>query len=434
MIEYTDGRGDDRSRLVTLRRHVTTPIELTVQEARRFLVARHGLAPPRSLPPEPDSVLRVVDRLAVLQFDPLEVPGARNHDLVLHARIDGYRREWCEEWLYGSDRRLFEIYNKSLNIVPIDELAHYSFSWTRYAGHYNDTILSEHSDVVDDILKTIAADGPQSTAAFAHHKHAIDWWWQPTRAARAVLEALFVSGRVGVARRDGNRRYYDLIERLVPAEILGRSETEADQKRHRLLSRYRSVGMTSPSANAEVLVGTGKADERQRATAQLVESGAILPVQVQGLRGVRYVIADDVPLLESQTLTDDQRGVSYIAPLDPLMWDRRLVRDLWGFDYIWEVYVPEPKRRWGYYVLPIVFGDQFVGRIEPRLDRATKTLRILGVWWEAGFNPRQAAGFVDAMRAALYDYRRFVGANSVEWLPQAAAAGKLFGAVRRRPT
>ena len=389
---------------------------MTVEEARRFLIARHGLSPPRALPAEPESVLRVVDRLGVLQFDPLEVPGARNHDLVLHARVAGYRREWCDQWLYGADRQLFEIYNKSLNIVPIGELPHYNFSWTRYAGRYKDTVLSEHSDVVDDILRTLETDGPQTTAAFAHHKHAIDWWWQPTRAARAILEALFVSGRVGIARRDGNRRYYDLIERLVPPDILARHEAEADQKRHRLLSRFQAVGMTTPSANAEVIVGTGKIEERQRATAELVERGAIVPVQVEGLRGVRYVVADEVSLLSDGPPTGaEPPGVAFIAPLDPLMWDRRLVRDLWGFDYIWEVYVPQPKRRWGYYVLPMVFGDEFVGRIEPRLDRTTKTLRILGTWWESGFSPRTADGLVPALRDALGAYMSFVGANRVEW-------------------
>ena len=174
-------------------------LEVSRAAARRFLVARHGLAPPRALPARPESVLAVVERLAVLQFDPLEVPGARNHDLVLHARIAGYRRDWADQWLYGPDRRLFEIYNKSLNIVPIDELPHYRLAWTRAASHYEDRILREHADVANEILTTITSDGPQSTAAFAHHSHAIDWWWAPTRAARAVLEALFVSGRVGIS-------------------------------------------------------------------------------------------------------------------------------------------------------------------------------------------------------------------------------------------
>ena len=109
-------------------------LRISAAHARRFLVRRHLLDPPRSLPAEPESVMRVVDSLGSLQFDPLEVPGARNHDLVLHARIKEYRREWCDRWLYGplKDRRLIELYNKSLNILPMQELPFYRAAWERW--------------------------------------------------------------------------------------------------------------------------------------------------------------------------------------------------------------------------------------------------------------------------------------------------------------
>jgi uncharacterized protein YcaQ len=410
------------------------PILLSQDEARRFLVTRHGLAQPRSLPARPQSVLDVVNRTGMLQFDPLEVPGARNHDLVLHSRIDGYRRNWTEEWLYGQDRRLFEIYNKSLNIIPIDELPHHRVSWDRHAAHYNDGILREHADVAHNILQRISAEGPLSTAAFAEHGHSIEWWWAPTRVARAVLEALFVVGRVGISRRDGNRRYYDLMERLVPEALLQRRESTEEGHLHRMLSRYRAVGLTWPSAPAELMMGAGKSAERVRRTNELVERGDLVAVDVEGLKGLRYAPTTDGQLLraaQSPTAqTIDKPGVAFIAPLDPVMWDRRLLRQLWSFDYVWEVYVPEHKRRWGYYVLPILFGERFVGRIEPRVDRATKTVRILGIWWEDGFSPRKADGFVPAMRDALRAYMQFVGATRVEWLPETAGAGRLFGTLK----
>jgi len=404
-------------------------LELSKDAARRFLVARHGLAPPRSLPADPQSVLTAVERLGVLQFDPLEVPGARNHDLVLHSRIAGYRREWCDLWLYGEDRRLFEIYNKSLNIVPMAELPHYSHSWTRYTERYSEGVLREHDDVVKEVLAELKKRGPLTTADFAHHSYAVDWWWAPTRAARAILEALFVVGRVGIARRAGNRRYYDLIERIVPAALLAKRESEEEATLHRLLSRFRAVGLTSPQANAEVIVGTGKAPERQRLTMELVERGAVVPVQVEGSRVMRYAIAGEKPLLDAAIRGDAAAPprVAFLAPLDPLIWDRRLLATVFDFDYIWEVYVPEPKRRWGYYVLPILFGDRLVGRIEPRLDRATRTLRVLGLWWEEGSSPRREVGLVDAMRDALRDYAAFVGARSIEWLPATGGAARLFG-------
>jgi uncharacterized protein len=394
------------------------PVPVPADQARRFLVARHFLAPPRALPADPASVMRVVDRLGLLQFDPLEVPGARNHDLVLHARIAGYRREWCEAWLYGPDRRLIELYNKSLNLLPIDELPHYAVAWTRSGSYYSERILREQEAVADAIVERIRADGPLSTSAFSEHSHAVDWWWAPTRAARAVMEALFVTGRLGIARREGNRRYYDLIERLVPPELLARREPEDAAMRHRLLSRFRATGMTSPrGTQAEVMYSAGSAQDRVRHTAELVDAGVLTPVEVEGLKGPRYVLSDELPILESAADAGSTipARVSFLGPLDPLVWDRRQLRELWRFDYLWEVYVPEAKRRWGYYVLPILFGPAFVGRIEPRFDRRTRTLRVAGIWFEPGLAPIDEPGFVPALGDALDAYAAFVGATRVTW-------------------
>lgn len=411
------------------------PIQLSAAHARRFLVARHLLSPARSLPAEPSAVLDVVERLGSLQFDPLEVPGARNHDLVLHARVAGYRREWCEQWLYGPDRRLIELYNKSLNLLPMHELPHYRVSWRRNRAEVEGGILTEQADVAKAILKRLKADGPLSTAAFSEHAHAVDWWWAPTRASRAVMEALFVTGRIGIARREGNRRYYDLIERLVPAELLRLEESEEDAMAHRLLSRFRATGLTTPvGTQMEVMYSAGNTADRLRRTARLVDDGLLLPVELEGHKGPRYVIAEEEAILEAtaDSTTQPPAGVSFLAPLDPLVWDRKLLRTLWGFDYLWEVYVPEAKRKWGYYVLPMLFGDRMAGRIEPRLDRKTRTLNILGIWFEEGFAPMEAPGFVPALADALEDYRSFVGATKVSW-PRTRIGRDLAGALRRLP-
>lgn len=411
------------------------PRAISADHARRFLVRRHLLAPPRALPAEPLSVVDVVERLGLLQFDPLEVPGARNHDLVLHARIGGYRRAWCDQWLYGPDRRLIELYNKSLNMVPIHELPHYRIAWQRSSAAHRDGILKEQADVAAAILERLEADGPLTTAAFSEHGHAVDWWWAPTRASRAVMEALFVTGRIGIARREGNRRHYDLIERLVPAELLAMKESEEDAMTHRLLSRYRAVGLTTNiGTQSEVMYSAGTTAERARRTQRLVEKGRLVPVDVEGLKRVQYIVAEDLSILD-ETADPEWRApsaVSFLAPLDPLVWDRRMLRDLFGFDYLWEVYVPEPKRRWGYYVLPMLFGDRFVGRIEPRLDRKTGTLGIRGIWFEAGFDGIGSEGFIAALRTAIEAYGSFVSARKVVW-PRTRPGRDVAGALRRLP-
>src|SRR3990172_5888377 len=139
-------------------------------------------AAPRDLPAQPESVQRVVDRLGSVQFDPLEVPGARNHDLVLHARIAGYRRDWCDKWLYTppEERRLIELYNKSLNILPMAELPYFRFAWERWRDELESGVLQEHAELVATILERIEREGPLSTDAFRHIDHRIEWWWDAT--------------------------------------------------------------------------------------------------------------------------------------------------------------------------------------------------------------------------------------------------------------
>jgi hypothetical protein len=118
--------------------------------------------------------------------------------------------------------------------------------------------------------------------------------------------------------------------------------------------------------------------------------------------------------------------VAFVAPFDSLLWDTALLSSLFGFDYVWEGFFPPAKRRWGYYVLPIVFGDRFVGRIEPRIDRNRARVEVLDVWWEDGFSPRGADGFVDAMREAFRAYLRFAGAGRVEWAAHLDREKRLF--------
>ena len=152
--------------------------------------------------------------------------------------------------------------------------------------------------------------------------------------------------------------------------------------------------MPSGGTQSEVMYSAGPTADRVRRTATLVDDGILLPVDVEGLKATRYILADEEPILDATadpaSLTP---GVSFLGPLDPLIWDRKgLLRGVFEFDYLWEVYVPEPKRRWGYYVLPVLFGDRFVGRIEPRLDRKSKVLAIIGLWVPARLPADGSAG------------------------------------------
>ena len=119
-------------------------------------------------------------------------------------------------------------------------------------------------------------------------------------------------------------------------------------------------------------------------------------------------------------------SVAFLPPFDPLVWDRPLLGSLFDFDYVWELFLPPAKRRWGWYVLPMLFGEHLVGRIEPRIDRAAGRVQVLGLWWENGFRPRRTEGFVEAMRDALRAYLGFARATQLEWAPHLASERRLF--------
>ena len=411
---------------------------MSLAVARRFLAIRHLLAPPRALPAEPESVMAVVDRFGSLQFDPLEVAG-RNHDLVLQARIAGYRRELTDELLY-SRRLLFEAHNKALNLLPTRELPYYRIAWDHGAAGRAGQVLAQQVPLADKVLAAIEAEGPKCSGDF-EREEAIAWHWGPTTAVRAVLEAFAESGRLGLARRDGNRRYYDLVERLFPADLLEMRVPEREQRRHKLLSRYRAHGLLGASGSGELWPGIGPAALRAELRTELLDRGELLPFTVEGLKGQRFLVADELPLLAQAEREiaaeaagadarpgDGAAACTFLAPLDPIMWDREALMPLYGFDYRWEVYTPAAKRRWGYYVLPILFGDRLVGRIEPRIDKAGKTVRFLGLSWETGFDPLAAPGFVPAFADALRAYLHF---GSADFLtpPSGSAHRALFDAV-----
>jgi uncharacterized protein YcaQ len=401
-------------------------LTVSKEDARRFFVHRQLLAPPRSVKGGPDGVLEVVRRLGSLQFDPIAVAG-RNHDLVLHARVAGYEPTWTDE-LYER-QEIFEAYNKGLSFVPTSELPWQLGNFARNSRR----VLADNAELAEQVLERIRAEGPLSVHDFERQSGtSVDWFGAPRNVVAAVLEALTVTGAIGLARRDGNRRYYDLIERLVPAEILARKVPLLEQMRRKMLSRYRAHGLLGISG-PDVFggLGTAKPDPRfpnypgrTAVREELLRDGDIVPVAIEGIRGKRHVVREEVELLEAPP--EAPPGVAFIPPFDPVVWDRDFLGALFDFEYVWELFFPPEKRRWGWYVLPILFGDRLVGRIEPRIEADAGAVEIIGLWWEDSFQPRRAEGFVDAMRDALDAYLAFARVQKLEWAPHLRAAKRLL--------
>ncbi len=367
-------------------------------------------------------MLEVIRKLGSIQFDPIAVAG-RNHDLVLHARVAGYVPAWCDT-LYER-RKIFETTNKALSFIPASEFPWYRSNAGRKGPRFHAAALAENAAVAEQVLERIRADGPLSSADFERQGgRTKDWFGLPENAVRSVLEAYTVAGVIGLARREGNTRYYDVLERLLPAKLLAQEVPEREQLRHKQLSRHRAHGLLGAGGAGGTFARIANPDVRRALHQELVELGALLPVEIEGMRGKRFVVAEEAALLEAPP--EPPSSVAFIAPFDSLLWDTALLAKLFTFDFVWEGFFKAEKRRWGYYVLPILFGDRFVGRIEPRIDRDGNCVVVLGAWWEEGFAPRRADGFVDAMRDALDAYLRFADAYRLEWAPHLGVEERLF--------
>ena len=293
-------------------------------------------------------------------------------------------------------------------------------------------ILADNADVAGRVLERIRAEGPLSSLDFeSEHGATTDWFGVPTNTVRAVLEAYAVTGVLGLARRDGNRRYYDVVERLLPADVLAREIPLREQLRHKLLSRYRAHGLLGV-AGPDIFGGIGYAKPdprwpgnpgRTALREELVDTGALVPVEVENVRGKRFVLREEIDQLDRPP--EPAPSVAFLPPLN--RWcGTETCSDHFSSSTMSGALRPPEKRRWGWYVLPMLFGDRLVGRIEPRIDRTGGKVQVLGLWWENGFAPRRIEGFVDAMRDALRAYLRFGSATRIEWAPELTLEKRLF--------
>ena len=374
-------------------------------------------------------MLEVVRRFGSVQFDPLAVAG-RNHDLVLHARVADYDPAWCD--LLYERRDVFEAFNKGLSLVPMSDVPWFRVPWREGAPR----VLAENAEVAERVLERIRSEGPLSALDFERGPNG-----RPVGMGRLPADERRARRAGGVLRDRGDRsraarREPPLLrpDRAAPTGRRARAQRAAARAApaQAALALPRA-GLLGIAGSGDVFgsLGPAKPDPevpdhpgRTALREELVEDGELVRVTVDGVRGPRFVLREELELLAAPP--EPPPSVAFLPPLDPLMWDRSLLQPLFDFDWVWEVYTPEPKRRWGYYVLPILFGDRLVGRIEPRIDRADGRVRVLGLWWEDGFAPRRVDGFVDAMRSALRAYLDFAGANRVEWATHLNREKSLF--------
>lgn len=387
-------------------------IKITPSEARRTMLACQGLYPPRSWKGK-RGVKAFFNRVRSIQFDPINVVG-RNPDLVLQSRVIDYKPSLLDRLLY-QDRYLVDNWDKMASLSLAED-------WPFFSRHRSrmEEVFGVPSDVVMSlapiVLGQIKEEGPQSSLDFQFEEKT-DWAWGPTRVTRASLEGLYKMGQLGVHHRVNNRRYFDLIENLLPGELLDEPDPNQDleaYQRWHVLRRIGAMGLAHPNAGEQWggMIGV-KTPKRNQIIRELVADGKLLVIEVEGIEGEQfYMRSEDQKLLWRSKKDPGEIRAAFIAPLDNLLWDRKTVKRLFDFSYMWEVYKPEKQREYGYYVLPVLYGDQLVGRFDPSFDKKTGIFKINSWWWEKDIQVDQE--MADALQEALQDFLTYLEVKELD--------------------
>lgn len=406
------------------------PPTLTISKthARRFLLAHQRLWPPRSFLGK-SGIQEYIQHVGCIQFDPINVVG-RNPDLVLQSRITAYRPGLLDELLYH-DRTLCDGFDKVSSIYLTADRPYFARHRARMVQQHGDP-TSQPMQIAPLVLQAIGERGPLSSTDIKHGS-SLNWsWGQNSSLVRASMEVLYAMGQLGIHHRVHTRRYFDLIERLLPGEVLSAPDPNVSQEDYQnwhVLRRVGGLGLANSSA-AEYWLGIlgVKSQVRRETLWRLVESGRIAAVEVEENLGRTFFIRTaDLPTLEASVDDSaDKPRSAFLGPLDNLTWDRKLLRWIFDFDYIWEVYKPVAQRKYGYYVLPVLYGDEFVARFDPAFDKKTRRLTINNWWWEAGVNAdenmqasllecfREFTAYLDVKNVQLGD--QVAGNHSLKWI------------------
>ena len=382
-----------------------TVISVSVDAAARLFLSRQHLDRPRTRTLDEASLTKFVTDAGGLQLDSINVV-ERAHRLTLWSRFGPYDPAELDRLIY--DRRvLFEYWAHAACLVSAADLP----GWSRAMADYRrrDTgwsdWLKSNPRVVKRVEDEIRSRGPLSSSDFerpAAQGKSAGWWdWKP---AHHALHSLWMSGRLAVHSRRHFQKSYDLAERTRASVA---PIARAEFPRWHLRKTFRALGAASePDLSRYLTFPRFEPGERKRALAALLKSGEAVELTVEGLGGRWFALAEDLPALEAPP---PSVGTTLLSPFDSLLWHRGRAKALFGFDYKIEVYVPAPKRVYGYYVLPILHDGRLIGRLDPKNHRAEKRLEARAVHFDAPPSDAALAGTAEALRSLA----RFVGAETV---------------------
>jgi uncharacterized protein YcaQ len=400
------------------------PAKISLSQARRIALAAQGLGEPRSSGEATRLRMgRAIERSGLLQIDSVNVL-TRMHYLPLFSRLGAYSRPLLEEAAWGAkrNRTLFEYWAHEASLLPLRTQPLLRWRMARAEqglGTWGKMkpFAGERRGEAETLLKRIDRDGASTASDLCEAKGSGGWWgWSETKSA---LEWLFWSGQITTKTRRSNfERVYDLTERVLPSAILDMpTPSEADAHRGLLAAASKALGVATV-LDLRDYFRLSPEDAKPRIL-ELVETGELIPLDVEGWRGPAYVHRDARNPRSASAKT-------LLAPFDPLIWERSRTERLFGFRYRIEIYTPADKREYGYYVLPFLMGDALVARVDLKFDRANKVLVVQAAHRE----PEAPDDVMEHLAVELRLMAGWLGADDVTVQSAANAAEHLNAALR----
>lgn len=370
-------------------------LRLALPAARALLLAVQGLdRPPRHA--DKADVLTAIRRMGVLQLDTIHVV-ARSPYLVLWSRLGDYDPGWLDELL--AEGSLFEYWAHEAAMVPIEDyplFRHRMIDPGSLGWKYSHEWVAQHRDVVDRVLAHVREHGPVRSVDFERTDgEKGGWWgWKPEKRA---LEMLFTVGELMVSRRERFQRVYDLCERVLPSGNDAHLQPAETANRALVIKAVKSLGVATEAWIADYY--RMRRSDTAQAISALTVDGTLLPAQIADIDAPAYVHADNRQLAEAAAAGDLKPARTVLlSPFDPVVWDRRRAEELFHFEYRIECYTPAPKRKFGYFTLPILRRGKLIGRLDPKAHRKEKVFEVKSLHLEPGVS-RSAALTRDLARA-----------------------------------
>ncbi len=384
-------------------------MKITKEEARKFLVKYHGFD--KNTFNGIDGIIDFIKKVGCIQYDPLNVVG-RNSDLVLQSRIKNYKPSMLYNLLY-KDRLLLDGWDKQMSIYSVND---YPYFYNEYnlpdkLESIRNTLKNRNAveslNYIDKVVKIIKEKGPLKPSQIELGGTTRKGSWGHSKYSSIVMDYLYNAGELVIDHKVGVQKVYDLASNKLSKELLNSRKVNSIEELYkwRFLGRVGSVGLIWDKSGGAWLENNLKDRKlRVRILNELVNEEKLVRIQVDGMKENFYIRKTDIHLINDEPI---KNKMSFLAPLDNMLWDRQMIKELFDFEYTWEVYTPVIKRKYGYYVLPVLYKDKIIARFEPVIDKSSNELIIKNWWYVDGI--KETKKIHAEIRNALNEFSRYLG-------------------------